>query len=228
MKIKRLDWDSRFFNLEIGGFEANNIKIDATVAKDFDLIYATSHKDNPLEIKGFEKTYTETKVVFSKYNLKGITEKQPFVSSFNKMGLSCDALYPLAFQSGVYSRFYWDKNFSDAQFKALYMKWIDNSLKTDFAEDVLVYVDSNKIEGFVTYAIKNKEATIGLIAVDEHSRGKGIGKALVNSVVGRLVEKGVYVLHIPTQKENINACEFYRKLGFDISTTQVIKHFWKQ
>ena len=43
-----------------------------------------------------------------------------------------------------------------------------------------------------------------------------------------LIKKGVSELHIPTQKENINACNFYRKLDFKISRIEVIKHFWKQ
>ena len=63
-KINRLVWDSEFFNLEVGDFDLEDSTIpDCT---DFDLIYIKSIKKTDFEIKGFVKTYTETKIIFRK------------------------------------------------------------------------------------------------------------------------------------------------------------------
>lgn len=227
MIIRRLDWDSDFFNIEIGEIQENKFKTYSKDAKAFKLIYYKSSKIDDFKIDGFKETYTGTKVVYSNYNLKSSTIKNDFVIPVRTIKYD-DDLYRLAFQSGHYSRFKKDVNFSKAQFESLYRVWVDNSIKKGYAEDVLVYHENNTIKGFVSYSIiSNYEAVIGLIAVDELSRGLGIGKALINEVTRLLQKNNVSTLHIPTQQDNLVACNFYNKMGFKINSKQVIKHFWK-
>ena len=60
-----------------------------------------------------------------------------------------------------------------------------------------------------------------------NSQGKGFGKNLLKKVENFCLENNVKTLHIPTQLENITACNFYTKLGYEISEKIIIKHFWK-
>ena len=136
-------------------------------------------------------------------------------------------MYNLAFESGKYSRFKKDKKFSNQQFENLYIKWIDNSLDFNFADDILIYVEENKIVGFISYKIKNEEATIGLVAVLPNHQGKGIGKYLLQVVENELIKNDIKALNIPTQKENKEACSFYEKLEYKIKESITIKHFWR-
>ncbi len=228
MKINRLDWDSDFFNIEIGEVIFDGELFDADDVQGFDLLYVKSTSDYNLTIDGFEQSYQETKFIFSTKNITNLMDDDDCITSIKDTKLTPDNLYELAYLSGVDSRFNKDYNFTTAQFKALYRTWIDNSIEANYAEDVLVYIKNGEVKGFVTYNIKEKVANIGLIAVDVNSQGSGIGKSLIHQAMNRLKGKSVSELCIPTQKENINACNFYKKLGFAISSLQVIKHFWKQ
>ena len=91
---------------------------------------------------------------------------------------------------------------------------------------MLVYQENKQTLGFVTYKIEKDFATIGLVAVDSFSQGKGIGGKLIDAVENKLISNGVFKLIIPTQLENTNACNFYKKLNYKVHETTAIKHYW--
>jgi dTDP-4-amino-4,6-dideoxy-D-galactose acyltransferase len=226
MEVNKLKWDSDFFNIKVG--EIINPDTNVIVLKGkFDLIYLKSEKNCEAKIEGYVNSFTETKVLFSKL----IDQKREInqnVFSISETNFNIDDLYNLAFESGKMSRFNLDKKFGRTKFEKLYVKWVDNSINKIFADDVLIYKENNQTLGFVTYKTENNFATIGLIAVDSFSQGKGIGSKLIDAVENKLISNGVYKLIIPTQLENTNACGFYEKKKYKISQTTVIKHFWKK
>ena len=226
MEIKKLEWDSDFFKIKVG--EILNPDTNYIVLKEkFDLIYLKNQKNCETTIEGYVNSFTETKVLFSKL----IDEKREInqnIFSISEANSKIDDLYNLAFESGKMSRFNLDKKFGRTKFEELYIKWIDNSINKIFADDILVYQENNQTLGFVTYKIEKDFATIGLVAVDSFSQGKGIGGKLIDAVENKLISEGVLKLLIPTQLENTNACGFYEKKEYKISQTTVIKHFWKK
>ncbi len=224
--IKKLDWDSNFFELEVAEYVCDNQEVKITEAN-YDLIYVLSDTDNQIKFKGYHQTFIENKVVYFKNELIYNDLNLENFLSFSSTLFSREELYNLSFESGKFSRFNCDAKFTEEQFKNLYKKWIDNSIDLNFADDVLVYVVNNKIVGFVTYKIKNEEGIIGLIAVLPSQQGEGIGKKLIQIVENKLIKKDIRVLRIPTQKENIVACSFYEKLGYEIKDSIIIKHFWR-
>lgn len=135
-------------------------------------------------------------------------------------------LVRLAFQSGEYSRFKIDKNFKNNEFEKLYEKWIENSLKRVIAKDVLVYIEGNVELGIVTIGEKNGKADIGILAVDENSRGKSIGTKLVNAAFSLTKKWGFGQIQVVTQGKNEIACRFYERLGFKIEKMENIYHIW--
>lgn len=225
MEIKKLDWDSDFFNIKVG--EIINPDIDLIVLnEDFDLIYSKSDVNNEVRIDGFINSFFETKVLFT----KEIVQKKEIsknIFSISKVNIDINFLYDLAFESGKMSRFNLDKKFGRTKFEELYKKWIDNSLNKQFADEVLVYQEDGKTLGFVTYKTYHDFGTIGLIAVDSLVQGKGIGSKLIDAVENHLLKASIYKLNIPTQLENKNACSFYEKKDYKIIETTTIKHFWK-
>ncbi len=223
--IKRLDWDSDFFNLTVGELEYDlaSKPID-TIA--FDLIYVKTQNDFNLEIPGYIPTFSETKIVFAKKlkeqsisfeNCKSCTETTYYLAD----------LEALAFESGKYSRFKLDEKFEKGKFEELYQKWVSNSLSFQFATDVIVYKSNETIAGFVTYKIHPTFATVGLLAVSPTFQGKGIGGNLLSYIEKSLVSKGIFELQIPTQLVNQPACSFYKKRGYQIIEKTHIKHYWK-
>ena len=224
--INKLDWDSTFYGLEIAEYFIDTQSL-LDIQYKYDLIYVLCETGKEIILKGYSESYKENKIIYFKklFNLNELDKKE--VISFSKTNFSRDELYNLAFESGKYSRFKKDKKFSNQQFENLYIKWIDNSLDFNFADDILIYVEENKIVGFISYKIKNEEATIGLVAVLPNHQGKGIGKKLLQVVENELIKNDIKALNIPTQKENKEACSFYEKLEYKIKESITIKHFWR-
>jgi ribosomal protein S18 acetylase RimI-like enzyme len=224
--IKRLEWDSSFFNRRIGLLDLNSGSPNFEDLNDWDLIYIMSDEDFTVDINKFNKTYSETKVIFSKMIIenKEVIDENISVAKKND---NKKQIYNLALESGKFSRFNLDKNFKRAEFKKLYYKWVDKSFNKDFADSVLVYKFENKIIGFVTYKILDNLATIGLIAISPLYQGKGIGRKLINAVEMELVNCQIGELRIPTQIQNEIACEFYMKLGYKIIKKMIINHYWR-
>lgn len=227
MIIKHLDWDSSFFNKKIGLLDLSNGFQYPEIQNDYDLIYVLSKDEIAVAIPNFKLSYSENKIVF----LKKIAQNREStdVNIFSEIKDSPrKEIYALAFESGKFSRFRLDPNFSPTEFEKLYEKWVDNSYAKEFADDVLIYKEQDAILGFVTYKVWDGYATIGLIGVCPKHQGKGIGKKLIQSVEQKLVAVGVNELRIPTQLQNEIACLFYKGLGYDIIEKKCIQHFWRK
>lgn len=227
MKVKDLEWDSRFFNKKIGVIMVENEDEIFSDLESFDLLYIKQKEDKPIEIVDFMQTYAETKVVFS----KSISNYNNLINSniYSAFGttINNEQIYKLAFESGKFSRFKLDNNFQQQEFEALYKTWVDNSFTKEFADAILVYKAQNTILGFISYKIFEDYATVGLMAVCSENQGKGIGSALLVAAENELSNKQLKELRIPTQLQNKPACEFYTKSGYSIIEKTIIKHFWK-
>ncbi len=227
MKIKPLIWDSNFFDKNIGELLINDenklIKFD----EKFDLVYVKTINEETLQVEGYELSYQECKVVFSKKDLsKKHTSNINIISAF-QTNFNPNQLYKLAYESGKYSRFKLDRNFTKTDFINLYKRWIDNSLNKLFADEVLLYLNENIIIGFITYSIYKTYAKIGLFAIDSQWQGQGVGSELINRVESELLEKKIKELRVSTQLKNKNACDFYLKNGYAIKNKTIIKHYWQ-
>lgn len=220
--IRRLDWDSAFFNLAVGEWYTDEETFEPGV---FDVIYAKGKKDDNQLLKDYTNTFSETKVIFSKELTAGKPLREGQIKEVNDTHAIAN-LYELAFESGKHSRFLLDSRFGRHNFEKLYKAWIDNSLNGQFATKVLVY-DEGQLSGLVTYKTNENFATIGLIAVAPGRQGQGIGSKLLAYVEEELAENGIFELRIPTQLENERACCFYEKQGYKIIETIQITHYWR-
>lgn len=139
---------------------------------------------------------------------------------------SSPELERLAIQSGRLSRFAVDPEIPRHRFEALYRLWMRNSLSGDLASAVLVARQADAIVGMVTLAEADDRGSIGLIAVDESARGRGLGSALVRASFTWCRERGLGELTVVTQGSNLPACRLYEKHGFQRSRVQSFFHFW--
>ncbi len=57
-------------------------------------------------------------------------------------------------------------------------------------------------------------AQIEAVRVHRKFRGKGVGKSLFNWAIKRSKEKGAHLVQLTTNKQRIDAIEFYKALGF--------------
>jgi len=225
MGIKRLNWDSEFF-----GFEVGEILNTAYIGEsnNYSLIILKQNEDNDVQIDNFEKRFQETKVIFEKkISFNNLIISTDFIFDFDNLPICKTMLYPLAFESGKYSRFKLDVNFTQKNFELLYCKWVDNSINKQFADKIYYVKVFDEVIGFVTVKLSKKFATIGLIGISKNYQGKGIGKILLCKVEEYCVNNSILELRIPTQKENVLACAFYNKNGYQIIEKTIIKHYWR-
>ena len=78
----------------------------------------------------------------------------------------------------------------------------------------------------MTYKIKNSNVSIELIAVDESSRGMGVGRCLLEAVEDIAVKFRLNKVLIPTQLDNNNAIAFYKHLGYEVFKREYLNHIW--
>jgi phosphinothricin acetyltransferase len=103
----------------------------------------------------------------------------------------------------------------------------DQEINTKYISDpnsiTLVSVDNNTISGVASLHIINKlTRTLGLIedvAVNENYRGKGIGKKLVQKLIGLASDKKCDKIVLNSSEKNSS---FYKKIGFEKNQIQMI------
>ncbi|NSL88693.1 GNAT family N-acetyltransferase [Chitinophaga sp. Mgbs1] len=139
-----------------------------------------------------------------------------------------EQLLQLAIQSGVWSRFSRDPRIGPDRFEALYTIWMRNSVNRTIARDVLIYETGGEIAGVVTVGEKRQRADIGLLAVAENHRGKGIGRTLMAAAEQWAIAQGHTSLQVVTQGLNKPACMLYEKSGCTVEEALYFYHFWPQ
>jgi len=229
-----LEWDSTFFGFKIGRIVLDK-ELDVQNSlfelekKESVLTYVFSRE--PVEksmLRRYNGELADTKVWFTKtildvdanFSDKSIVEDAKYLDK--------EKIYKLAYLSGNYSRFKLDSNIPRKKFEQMYKLWVDNSLSGNLASKVFVYLLSNEIVGFVTLAVKDGFGEIGLIAVAAEAQGKSIGSKLIHRVEVFLKQNGIEELRVPTQKENRQAMQFYKKNNFLVLEEILIYHFWNK
>ncbi|MGK0387048.1 MAG: dTDP-4-amino-4,6-dideoxy-D-galactose acyltransferase [Patiriisocius sp.] len=230
MVLKRLTWDSDFFGYETGkialksskDFDFKNL---VKIAKPYTLVTIFSKE----EIAEDLIQLVDTKIVLNKYiAITAFHEiSNENICSFEYSESSYKALKELALISGAYSRFNLDSNFKNDEYKKLYSTWIDNLVLKQQAFDICIYKEAEDILGFTSIEEKSKKvADIGLVAVSNHARGKGIGTQLIERALLSAIQHGYDEVQVVTQKENIPAIKLYEKCGFKQSELTYVYHYW--
>jgi dTDP-4-amino-4,6-dideoxy-D-galactose acyltransferase len=225
MKIERIDWDSNFFNFEVG-----KVSIDSKINSLFgNYKLLISNEESDEVIQGFTNKFSDVKIIFNKFIKQNSTIKKSNndIVDADMIKFNVNEVYNLAYESGKFSRFYLDKNFGESKFKELYKVWVDNSLNKKIADKTFFILNNKKIIGFITFKINDAIANVGLFAVLYDYQGRGIGKDLISSLEYYCLNNNIEEINIPTQLKNKNACKFYEKMGYTGINKIFLKHYWK-
>ena len=231
--IKYLSWDSNFFGKKTGKIVCNDSSelpnlLNKAKHENYKLIYVFGNENFYVEnevIKQYNGTLVDRKVVYHKrINTTGFLPLTEQIEYYN--GNLTKELEELTYLSGRFSRFNLDDNFRKNDFYQMYQIWIKNSLSGQIADFVLVLKENEQIKGMVTLKISGKIGQIGLIAVSPETQGKGYGTMLIKACENKLLTKDIFQLEVSTQKDNVQACNFYEKCGFKIKEITNIYHFW--
>ena len=78
----------------------------------------------------------------------------------------------------------------------------------------LVALYEEKIVGFLNGEIILDEGNILMISVKKEFQNKGVGRKLMNRFEKLAKKEGVKAIYLEVSEKNINAINFYKKLGF--------------
>jgi dTDP-4-amino-4,6-dideoxy-D-galactose acyltransferase len=230
MEIRKLEWDSEFFGLQIGRVDLQTLDDAVDLALmhydlkyQYDLLYVFSKEGLSFDAIGAE--LVDEKILYS----KPCEPRQQYNDiSFYKQNAPSDDLYRLALVSGGYSRFKLEERLPHGSYERLYTRWIENACpKEETNKQILTYLDTqNIVKGMITIDHQDELGHIGLVAVDIDCQHQGIGGKIMSTLDGYLYGLGVKTLEVPTQKANTEACRWYEKNGFKVKSVTPIYHWW--
>jgi len=232
--ITPLSWDTRFF-----GYPIAKIVLDSKASgmlerlfkqlrdEKFMLAYVFANPDaKPINdaIMRLGGVLIDQKVIFEK-----MTEAQApvhhAVHEYRGTKVT-DNLLRLVLQAGGHSRFRLDHHFTHNEYERLYAEWLRKSLSKAIALKTFVIKSGSQIAGLTTLGKKAGKAYIGLVAVDEQSRGLGLGSDLVHHADCVAQRLGFPRIQVVTQLHNDGACRLYKKCGFQIANVTNVYHYW--
>jgi dTDP-4-amino-4,6-dideoxy-D-galactose acyltransferase len=239
INIKIKNWDSDFFKIRIAEASVYDFKVknfrdlkELFLRDEIELVYLYPEDAVSDDSLSHLELFTDTKLVFRKSLIKrNVSMYQQNLINDNLSDYMIDegyhTLLELAFSSGIFSRFRLDPGFRNNEFERLYTEWLNQSINKTIADKVIVIRrQNNEITGFITFKESDSTSKIGLIAVSEKERGKGIGKKLLDFVEAKALDSGLEEIIVETQERNVSAVNFYIKNSFSLIKKIRLYHLW--
>ena len=227
--IEPLNWDSEFFGRKIGAltraWQPESVKDDlaAARAQGYDYLLSRPPVDDAaairaLEASGFYLTDLGVTWVGDVDRYLRTADGQPAMPARPATEADVPWLSRTASNLFPLSRFYHDPFYSKADADRLHEAWLANSVRGQAADAVWLIEES----GFVTCKIaKDGTGEIVLIGVTGGSRRRGAGRALMTAALLWFKSKRVRTIRVKTQVRNLQAMNFYHRLGFDLHSTDM-------
>ena len=239
-----LDWDSAFFGRRIARVidsQLDSEKMDQVLqfarAESVECIYCLVDDGDLKSIRCVEK------VGFRCMDVR-ITRELPMANRpGEEAGQVSDAvgfyreadwkaLRAIARSSHGATRFYHDPEFHQEKCDALYERWLANACanaRVDENEKVLVVREGGRAVGYATCECESTGiGLIGLIAIAEAARGRGLGELLVRSVLAWFHKQQMESVRVISQVRNVESARLYERLGFVTTATERWYHLWPE
>lgn len=220
-----LEWDTEFWGLRVA--RANGVPFDNSLSQwavdnTVGLMCLLVDADRPEQAQKAEEQgyrYMDTRVTLER-------QTASFGSGARLARIEDLAvLMKIAHSSHRITRFYADSRLPDERCDELYEEWIRRSF-AGWADIVLVSDRDDKAVGYITVHLNGETASIGLIAVAEDARNKGVGAELVSSAVNWSKGQGAKKMSVVTQGRNVDAQRLFQRCGFQTTQTQLWFHRW--
>jgi dTDP-4-amino-4,6-dideoxy-D-galactose acyltransferase len=224
-----LDWDSQFFNRAVAKVCRSHLTLeDAQRVRNWagqhgiQTVYFLAQLDDLPSAWAAEATGFRFVDIRLTYEHKS---PQTFGDSRIRQSRPSDQadLEVMASRSFSLTRFARDPAFGPDGAARLYREWLRKSL-SGWAQQTLVAESNGRPAGFVTCHITSGVGSIGLVAVDEKERGKGLGPALVLCANSWLLESGAQSITVVTQGANLAAQRIYEATGFTTKAVEMWFH----
>ncbi len=114
---------------------------------------------------------------------------------------------------------------SDKEYVEAFVRELDENFSFSFENpfrEILIY-EEDCIKGIISYSVIYERIEIDYIYVLEKERNKGIGSALVKSMIKK--EKDILSVSLEVKVDNEDAIIFYKKFGF--VEKEIKKNYYK-
>ena len=91
-------------------------------------------------------------------------------------------------------------------------------------ENSYIYIENNKVLGYIITCVEGSAAHIISIAVRQEARRRGIGSALLCAALRLLKNRKVEKIYLEVRMSNKNAIDLYKKAGFQI--VEVLRNYY--
>ncbi len=238
-ECRLLPWDSAFFAKRIARITAEVAgqgQMDEILAwcklQKVDCLYYLCPTDTPSTIRlaeerGFRLVDVRVELCALLPGSKPTRQRTPAEHLIRpSTAEDSDTLAALAGQAFRNTRFSNDPEFGPEAAPRLYKRWIKQNCESRSAT-VLVSITNNRISGFISLEHASGDvASIGLIAVEDGMRGRGLGRALVEASKDHCQRAGHCELRVVTQASNTAAVRLYEETGFRLSSVRLWYHKW--
>ena len=254
--LRRLEWDSLHFGVPVAELPSPDLSdedlrgvLTVARAEGLHLVCWASHRERILpadllvEFHGLAVNH-RVKFVASLNDLpprQTLTPpRSPILSPARSVpyrigefprGPASRQLLQLSIVAGGDSRFQVDPRIPADKFRELYEVWMNRSTLRELADVVLVATPpdaSDDFVGVITLSETDGAGQIGLLAVREDHRGRGVAMLLMTAAHDWFRRRGAGAMSVVTQLENSAACGLYSRWNFEAVEVRQWFHFWPQ
>lgn len=233
ISFKELDWDTEFFGVTcakavlhqpLNKSDWNELKLKFN---DYEFISIVNENSEPLNAQLIGKEtnafLADVNIQFKK-KISGSIEASKNVTIHKSLERNNQILELSTFQ---FSKFVEDPELAKRGGELIYREWLINSFNK---QNKFFALSKNKtkldINGFLLYSYLNNECVIELIAVNQNETNRGIGIELFNTIENDAYQQGIKEIKVGTQVRNINAINFYHKVGCKQVGCHQVFHLW--
>ncbi len=242
-QIHPVDWESSFFGFPIGsldipaGFSSMELQETLRAAQQrFRLIYVNLQEFGPESLDSLDAPCFryDQRITFKKTIPQVVSPVDEHVKPYTST-ICSKQIEALAIKSGAMSRFKRDPELS-LQYERLFLTWINNSVSGGLADSIWTWRENGKMVGLVTVRCARRvrpdngqterEARIGMLAVDDAFRRKGIAGGLLNACDFWCNSLDIPTAALVTQSDNVATIALCEKLGYEQAERDSVYHYW--
>ena len=233
-----LEWDTRFFGFRIATVmrprldEASMEEVLAwCVEHEIECLYLLSDASDATTLRlaherGFR--FVDVRVTYRMAIDSSRPEPAGLAASACRLAEPKDVpeMRKVAARSHTLSRFWADEGFPRDRCAELYALWFERSCQ-GYADAVWIAESDGRAVGYLTCHLRPEGlGEIGLVGIDAESKGRGLGRALLERGIAWFRGAGCKEIGVVTQSSNVAAQRLYQSVGFRTFAVQYWHHLW--